>query len=95
VPTLTVDELTCRGRANLLVYFLDRDDDLAVDGPLRVEAWPAPGRGEARITYDPGRTAASAIRAALVEPYHEPASGSFRSSPFSLDGYDPLEAGPP
>ena len=40
---LELEELTCRGRANLLVWFLERDD---LGPPLkffRLEAWPGPG----------------------------------------------------
>ena len=92
---LRIADLTCRGRANLLVYFLDRDDDLAVPGPLRLEAWPAPDEGEARIVYDPSLTDADAIRAALTEPVHDPVAGIFRMSPFRIAGYDPLALGSP
>ncbi len=91
---LRVGELTCRGRANLFVYFLDRDDDLAIPGPLRLEAWPAPGEGDARIVYDPAVTDADTIRAALSEPVHDPVAGIFRMSPFRIAGYDPLGLGP-
>ncbi len=87
---LDVGDLSCRGRANLFVYFLDRDDDLAVAGPLRLEAWPAPGTGEARIAYDPAVTDVDAIRAALSEPVMDPVAGIFRMSPFRIAGYDPL-----
>lgn len=87
---LRIQDLTCRGRANLLVWFLDRDDDLAVPGALRLEAWPAPGEGQARVTYDPTVTDADAIRAALTAPLHDPQAGVFRMSPFRIAGYDPL-----
>jgi len=92
---LDVGDLSCRGRANLFVYFLDRDDDLAVAGPLRLEAWPAPDAGEARIVYDPAVTDADAIRAALSEPVMDPVAGIFRMSPFRIAGYDPLGLGAP
>jgi len=88
--SLSVGDLTCRGRANLFVYFLDRDDDLAVAGPLRLEAWPAPGAGDARIFYDPSVTSPDAIRAALAEPVVDAEVGIFRMSPFRVSGYDPL-----
>jgi ferredoxin len=85
-----VGDLTCRGRANLFVWFLDRDDDLKVAGPLRLEAWPEPGEGRARIGYDASRTDPDAIRAALSEPYFDGATGAPRPSPFGVEGYDPL-----
>jgi ferredoxin len=85
-----VGELTCRGRANLLSWYLDRDDDLAVPGPLRLEAWPAPEGARARFHYDPARTTPDAIRAALSEPYHDLATGALRTPPFVVEGWDPL-----
>ena len=42
VTELNMEDLTCRGRANLFVYFLDRDDELRIPGYLRLEAWPGP-----------------------------------------------------
>jgi ferredoxin len=90
VLELRVADLTCRGRANLFAWYLDRDDDLAVAGPLRLEVWPSPETGEALVTYDPTLTTPEAIRAALLEPYHDAESGLFRMSPFRLEGHDPL-----
>lgn len=92
VLEMHVEGLSCRGRATLLVYFLERDDDLALSGPLRLEAWPGPDGGEARFTYDPERTTADAIRDAVVEPYFDEHMSMWRLSPFGVEGYDPLGA---
>jgi ferredoxin len=89
--SLRVYDLTCRGRASLLAYFLERDDDNAVLGYLKIEAWPGPPVGEARITYDPTLTNETAIKQAIAEPYFDAAAGVWRSSPFAIDGSDPLE----
>lgn len=90
VLDLTVEDLTCRGRANLLVYYLERDDDLTVPGYLRLEAWPGPGAAPARVTYDPAAASAEALRRAVTEPYYDSVIGAWRASPFRLPGYDPL-----
>jgi len=51
---MKVSDLTCRGRATLFTeFFLYRDDELALPGYLRVEAWPGPGLADARVIYDP------------------------------------------
>ena len=71
-------------------YFLTRDDDLAVEGPLRIHAWPAPGTGRAEISYDPDVTDPDAIRTALTMPYYDYDVGLMRTSPFRIVGYDPL-----
>ncbi len=88
---LEIGGLECRGNANLLVFFLDRDDLLEVEGYLGLEAWPGPGLAVIRITYDPSRTQEAAIKAAIVEPYLDLEGGKDRLSPFSVEGFDPLE----
>jgi ferredoxin len=88
---LTVTELTCRGRANLFIYFLDRGDLFAVPGYVKAELWPAPGRGRARIHFDPARTSADAIRSAITEPFFDAAIAQWQSSPFAIEGYDLLQ----
>jgi hypothetical protein len=95
---LEIENLTCRGRANLLVWFLQRDD-LAV--PLRyfrLEAWPAPGVARARITYDPSETDEETLKRAITEPYFQAhpdaVSAGWRDSPFRVVGYDPLARTP-
>jgi len=90
---LTIHNLNCRGNATLLTYFLDRDDELAIPGYLRLEAWPGPNAAPARITYDPARTDESAIKQAITEPYFDAVAGIWRNSPFRIVGYDPLGAG--
>ncbi len=87
---LQVENLTCRGRANLLAYFLERDDLFAVGGYLRIAAWPGPGSARVQITYDAGKTDEAAIKQAITEPYFEMPGNSFRQSPFQIEGFDPL-----
>jgi hypothetical protein len=87
---LEVENLTCRGRGNLLVYFLDRDDRFAIPGYYRLEAWPGPGLAHIHVYYDPALTDETAIKRAVTEPYYEMASAYWRQSPFHLLGYDPL-----
>jgi NAD-dependent dihydropyrimidine dehydrogenase PreA subunit len=83
---LRVTELNCRGRANLLVYFMDRDDLFAVPGYVKLEAWPAPESGRLRVTYDPAQTGADAVRRAITEPYYDPAMDRWQASPFGIPG---------
>ncbi|HVP13868.1 MAG TPA: 4Fe-4S binding protein [Phycisphaerae bacterium] len=90
--SLAVHELTCRGRANLLAYFLERDDDYAIRGYLKIEAWPGPDVADVRIIYDPARTDESALKQAITEPYFDAAANIWRSSPFVIDGYDALSS---
>ncbi|HRX84136.1 MAG TPA: 4Fe-4S binding protein [Phycisphaerae bacterium] len=90
VARLRVDGVTCRGRATLLAYFLERDDEFAVDGFLKIEAWPGPGRAAVDITYDAALADADAIRAALSEAYFDRATETWRVSPFAVEGYDAL-----
>lgn len=87
---LNIYDLTCRGRANLLVYYLERDDDLMLPGYLRFEGWPTPGVGRARITFDPAETTAEAVKQAVAESYYDYDLGLWRHSPFVIEGFDPL-----
>lgn len=82
--------LTCRGRATLLKYFLERDDLLAVRGYLRIEAWPDPNQAPVRLIFDPKRTTPLALQQAITEPYFDGVGGFWRQSPFLIEGYDPL-----
>ncbi|MDJ0522949.1 MAG: 4Fe-4S binding protein [Planctomycetota bacterium] len=85
-----IDGLTCRGSANLLVYFLTRDDELELPGYLALEAWPGPDTARARITFDPGLVDEDAVRSAITEPYFEPEWQDWRHAPFRIEGYDPF-----
>jgi ferredoxin len=87
---MEVRGLKCRGSANLFVYFLERDDLERVPGYLRVDAWPAPAEGRARITYDPASTDEAAIRRAITSPFYDAAEDRFRMPPFEIVGHDPL-----
>ena len=94
VVELRIRGVTCRGTANLLTYFLFRDDVSEVPGYLKVEAWPAEGYARVRITCDPRKTDAEAIRAAIIEPYFDRFQRLERFSPFEIHGYAPWGAGP-
>ncbi len=87
---MRIDNLTCRGNCNLLMYYLERDDMDALSGYLRLEAWPAPEAARVRITYDPGVCDKGAIKRAITEPYFDDVEGFWRDSPFVIEGYDPL-----
>ncbi|MHB8863708.1 MAG: 4Fe-4S binding protein [Pirellulaceae bacterium] len=89
---LKIEDLTCRGRANLFAYFLERDDEFAVPGYLRIAAWPGPGWADVHITFDPAQTDLDALQRAITEPYFETDTNFWRASPFSIQGYDPLLA---
>ncbi len=89
--SMEVDGLKCRGSANLFVYFLSRDDELEIAGFLKLEAWPGPGKGEARVFYDPALSNKALVKAAITEVYYDTAGEQWRTSPFKIQGYDPLE----
>jgi ferredoxin len=90
---LSIHNLNCRGRANLLMYFLERDDIFEVPGYLNLEAWPRPGEARARITYDPSVCDETIIKEAITEPYYDPDKNMWRFSPFTVEGYDLVEPG--
>ena len=92
--TLLVGDLTCRGRANLFAYFLERDDLYAIPGYLHMAAWPGPGWAAVQITFDPAQTDQAAIQRAITEPYFDAEGNIWRTSPFSIQGYDPLALDP-
>jgi ferredoxin len=96
VVEMRIDDLTCRGRANLLYWFLDRDrSDLCyLPGWFKIEAWPGPGWSRVRISYDPAKADAHAVKQAITEPCFD-VQGGWRPSPFRIQGYDPLGAVPP
>ncbi len=87
---IEVDGLNCRGNATMLVYFLERDDELEIAGPLRLEAWPEPGPARAIILYDPAKVDEMKIKKAVTEAYYDYDADIWRASPFKITGYDPL-----
>jgi ferredoxin len=89
---LTLEDLSCRGRANLLFYFLERDDLYEVPGYFRLDAWPGLHDVEIRVWYDPLQANEQLIKEAITEPYFEPEYG-WRESPFTIKGYDVLGLG--
>jgi len=91
---LRINGVRCRGRANLLFYFLERDDMFELPGYLKVEAWPGPGTAEVRIGYDPTENNDKAIKQAITEPYYDVLADRWRESPFAIEGYDSLGLAP-
>lgn len=85
-----VSELSCRGRANLLVYYLTRDDELQIPGYLKLEAWPGPGYATAQVTFDANHVDETVIKMAITEPIFDPIQSVWRVPPFAIEGYDPL-----
>jgi ferredoxin len=94
VVEMRINDLTCRGRANLLYWFLDRDqsDVYYLPGYFKIEAWPGPGWSRVRISYDPSKADARAVKQAITEPCFD-IQGGWRPSPFRIEGYDPLTTG--
>lgn len=86
---MQLEGLTCRGRGSLLWYFLDRDDFLAVEGYLQLDAWPGPGLAQINVIYDPQLTDESALKMAISDPYFDAIENMWRPSPFLIEGYDP------
>ncbi len=95
VVEMRVDDLTCRGRANLLYWFLDRDrsDVYYLPGYFKIEAWPGPGWSRVRVSYDPAKAGPQAVKQAITEPCFD-VQGGWRPSPFRIEGYDPLAVAP-
>jgi hypothetical protein len=89
---LRVTGVTCRGSANLLAYFLHRDDLDEVPGYLRIAAWPGANAAAVHVTYDPAVVVPEQIKRALVEPYYDALADRWRLPPFTIEGYDPLDA---
>ena len=90
---LDVIGLTCHGKATLLMYFLERDDEFELDGYLKLQAWPGPGAARTRIIFDPSLCDEDAIKQAVIEPYYDALGALWRLSPFEIKGYDPLGFG--
>ena len=91
---LRVQELTCRGRANLLVGFLERDDMYQIAGAgsnslgyYNLEAWPDPVTAVVRISYDPAYADEAAVKRAIIEPYYDVKANRWWISPFVIEGY--------
>ena len=76
--------LNCRGRATLLVFFLDRDDEFALPGYVKLEAWPGPEKGRARVSYDPSQADPEMLRLGITEPYFNLADNLWYPSPFAV-----------
>ena len=87
--TLQVANVSCRGRAHFMVYFLERNDMYQIPGYFRVEAWPGPGAVPVKITYDPAETDEQAIKRAITEAYFDATLSRWTTSPFRIENYQP------
>lgn len=85
---MVLENLTCRGKSNALMDLLTRNDEYAIEGYFKLEAWP--GRGKVVITYDPSKTNPKALKEAITEPTFDEESNTFHQTPFKIKGYDPL-----
>lgn len=88
---LEIEGLTCRGRAVLLTYFLERDDAYALPDFVELRAWPAPGVARAVVRTESSSAIADEVKRAITEPYFDAAARTWRSSPFTVRGFDPLD----
>lgn len=88
---LEIEGLTCRGKATLLVYFLERDDGFELSEFVELRAWPGPGAARAHVVFDPDSCSRDDVKRAIVEPYFDNVAHIWRFSPFSVRGFDPLE----
>ncbi len=91
---MQIEGLTCRGRANLLVGFLDRDDMYQIAGSqpdipgfYRLEAWTNPTVARVRIAYDPACTDEETVKLAITEPYFDAQENRWWLSPFVIRGH--------
>ncbi len=87
--TLQVANVNCRGRANFLVYFLERNDIYAVPGYLKLETWPGPGVVPVLVTFDPMQTDEQAIKQAVTKAHFDATRGRWTTSPFEIQNYRP------
>ena len=83
---LEIEGVSCAGSSKLLVFFLNREDILKVDGYLRVATRPRTGWVKVKIDYDPIKTDTLAIKEAIMEPYYDNTERRWRPSPFSIKG---------
>ncbi len=90
---MIIEGVTCRGKSAGLTVWLQRDDELEVEGFIKVETWPGPGSGRVRITFDPFRTSDEAIRKALTDPWFDLGSGGFDMSPYLIEEFDSFGSG--
>ncbi len=87
---LHVEGVKCRGSATLLAFFLNRNDVYEIPGYLKLEAWPDPHMGKIKVFFDADQTDRQAILDAVTEPFYDAVDNRWRSSPFVVEGYDPL-----
>lgn len=94
--TMQVNELTCRGRANLLLAHLLRDDLHRLPAApnerayFHLEAWPAPTAAQVRITCDPNFVTEEHLKKAITQPIYDLNENRWWASPFTIEGYRPV-----
>jgi len=87
---LEIEGLTCRGRATMLMYFLEREDIFELSDFIELRAWPGPSAARATVSVDGDACTADDVRRAITEPYYDKTGGAWRFPPFVIRGYDPL-----
>ena len=94
---LRLEGLTCRGRANLLVGQLERDDMYQLKSSaahksafMKVEAWPGPGWADAKVTFDASCVTERDIKDAITQSYYDLEKDRWYKSPFVIEGYQPV-----
>ena len=71
-------------------FITARDDEYALRGYLRIEAWPAPGWGKVRIEFDAQHSDAARVRSAVTEAQYDAGQRTWTHSPYRIEGYNPL-----
>ena len=90
--SLRVRGVVCRHSSEQFVQYLQRTDEFALRGYLRIEAWPEPSTATVQITFDPTRTNEAALKRAITEPQYDVTTSAWKFSPYKIDGYNPLDA---
>ena len=85
-----VDGATAAELADAFREF-ERDDELELDGYVKLEAWPTPEQAaRVRVTFDPEAIDELGLKDAIVQPYWDAGLHDWRHAPFVIEGYDPL-----
>ncbi len=90
---LGILNMTCRGKTSTLWSLLEREDEFAIDGYLKLEAWPGPGFARARVTFDADSTDGTRVKEAITSPFFDAGLSSWEIPIFEIEGYDPYGLG--
>jgi ferredoxin len=86
---LGVSGVTCRGSSTGLWNFIQRDDEFALPGYLRLETWPGGEFARVRVVFDPSQADDDTVRQAIVTPVFTD-EGDWFVPDYTIEGYDPL-----